>query len=195
MMLNALHARIPYLKINPLRCAGDLQRSASYSSYRNLGHNVQSVRRMRQNKQNPYCMVMTHKTAEGKKLCEMDNVFDLDVCTEPKRRQTGRTQCLWCQNYTIQLYVTRTCAFCADGHHSMECTKPKGPGLWGIRPLPHMSKASIQQCGSKLTKKFGTTNVWPNVSYATRSHGEETKDAALDARIQKIVEMMLAALL
>lgn len=92
-----------------------------------------SVKRMRKNKDTPYSMMLVQapKNERSKELFQVRSIAGMAVRAEPKRKQTGSTQCYRCQNYGhVQNNCTLpfNCAFCAKAHPSSQCDQDNGPG-------------------------------------------------------------------
>lgn len=97
------------------------------------GFDILSAKRMRRNKNTPYSMMLIQapKTDKSKELFQVRSIAGMAVRAEPKRRQTGSSQCYRCQNYGhVQSNCTRpfNCVFCAKPHPSSQCDQENGPG-------------------------------------------------------------------
>lgn len=179
---------------------------------REQGFLVESVKRMRRNKDTPYSMVMatTEKSEEGKRLFNIRKLLGLNVRTEPKRRQTGKTQCFRCQRFGhVQLNCTLPprCAFCAKDHQSRDCTKTRGPGkeatcanCEGAHPAfaSGCPKHPLNRTARQARGFDGrAAEVRPNISFASAAQprGSQVPEESFEVKIAKVLRQLLPELI
>lgn len=184
------------------------------------GMKIESVKRMRKNKDTPYSMMLvtTERSDEGKKIFQLRQVQGLAVKPEPKKKSTSMSQCYRCQKFGhVQRYCTAEykCAFCANSHTSYNCPEPRGRGqpakcinCGGAHPafafscVHHPINVQQRTREAKEAQVRAATRVpgktyaqsMGQVSYKNTSYNID-EDFELDKRIERILQKLLPKLL